>query len=280
MLLYAVAVPGGNSVGLGRTKARISAIALALDDIAVLNATVRVRTAFRDCHPFDDAGQPSRLAIVQGGSCETIGLVGEPDLFGLGVLDDPYEAYAVLRRETPVWRVPGTRTWLITSWDLVSEATSRVNDFSSNLTALLISGPNGQPVEFDMTSLGTAIDVLATADDPGHGTHRRLVFPHLVPARLQAMQDELELLADQLWRDGASGDGIEWMSAVADRMPLTVIARVLGFPNDDVPQLLRWAYEGTELLSGVATSDRMAYLGQSAAAIHTDTSPEGKVAFS
>jgi cytochrome P450 len=196
-----------------------------------------------------------------------MGAVGNTELLGRDVLDDPYPAYASLRREAPVWQVPATRTWLVTTWPLVSEATGRPDDFSSNLTALLVSGPGGRLVEFDMTSLGTAIDVLATADDPDHATHRRLVFPHLVPARLQAMQPRLQDLAEDLWGGGASDGAIEWMSAMADRMPLTVVASVVGLPDADVPRLLRWAYEGTELLSGVATIDRMAHLGASAAAM-------------
>jgi cytochrome P450 len=192
---------------------------------------------------------------------------GPPDLVAPAALDDPYPGYARLRREAPVWRIPGTRTWLVTTWALVSDATGRADDFSSNLTALLVSGPDGRLVEYDMTGLGTAIDVLATADDPGHATHRRIVFPHLVPARLQATEPQLRLLAADLWREGAAGGAIEWMSGMADRMPLTVVAAVIGLPAGDVPQLLTWAYEGTELLSGVATLDRMDYLGSSAAAM-------------
>jgi cytochrome P450 len=193
--------------------------------------------------------------------------MGAPVRFGPELLDDPYPAYQTLRRESPVWRVPGTRTSVVTSWALVGEALSRADDFSSNLTALLVRGPEGQPVEFDLTSLGTAIDVLATADDPSHAAHRRLVFPHLVPGRVQAMHDDLVELAESLWASGASGERIEWMSALADRMPLTVVAQVIGLPRADVAQLLRWAYEGTELLSGVASFERMAYLGASAEAM-------------
>jgi cytochrome P450 len=81
------------------------------------------------------------------------------------------------------------------------------------------------------------------------------------------MEPRLHDLAEELWRAGASDGAIEWMSALADQMPLTVVASVIGLPDADVPQLLRWAYEGTELLSGVASIERMGYLGASAAAM-------------
>src|SRR5436309_15247275 len=78
------------------------------------------------------------------------------------IVDDPYPFYAQLRECAPVWRVPGTRTFFVAPWDLVAEAVARVEDFSSNLTAVLITGPDGGATEFDMTPLGPAINVLAT----------------------------------------------------------------------------------------------------------------------
>jgi cytochrome P450 len=81
------------------------------------------------------------------------------------------------------------------------------------------------------------------------------------------MEPRLRQLAADLWREAAAGGAIEWMSGVADRMPLTVVAGVIGLRGEDMPQLLQWAYEGTELLSGVATFERMAYLGSSAVAM-------------
>ena len=37
------------------------------------------------------------------------------------VLEDPYPFYALLRREAPVWRVPGTDVFVVSSFGLASE---------------------------------------------------------------------------------------------------------------------------------------------------------------
>jgi hypothetical protein len=41
---------------------------------------------------------------------------------------DPYPLFARLRREAPVWQLPGENAYLVSTWDLVAEATSRVQD--------------------------------------------------------------------------------------------------------------------------------------------------------
>ena len=56
------------------------------------------------------------------------------DVFAPGALDDPYPLYARLRREAPVFRIPGTHFHLVSTAELVAEATTRTDDFSSNLT--------------------------------------------------------------------------------------------------------------------------------------------------
>jgi transposase-like protein len=51
---------------------------------------------------------------------------------GAEPVDDPYAFYAQLRREAPVWRVPGTDAFLVSTWELVTEAAGRVADFSNH----------------------------------------------------------------------------------------------------------------------------------------------------
>ena len=169
------------------------------------------------------------------------------------IVDDPYPFYAQLRERAPVWRVPGTRTFFVAPWDLVAEAVARVDDFSSNLTAVLITGPDGGATEFDMTPLGPAINVLATGDEPDHSAQRKLVAPHFTAGRLAALEKELDGVMDALWADCvAQLDGcVEWMAAVGDRLPMTLVARVIGLPDDDVGKLISLGYQGTDLLGGL-----------------------------
>ena len=77
-------------------------------------------------------------------------------LFGADFLDDPAPLYAQLRREAPVWELPGTGTFLVTTAALVGEAVARPEDFSSNLLSLLYTGDEGRPAVFDMSATSSA----------------------------------------------------------------------------------------------------------------------------
>jgi cytochrome P450 len=184
------------------------------------------------------------------------------------VADEPDAFYRALREESPVWNVPGTTVYFVASWDLVTEALARVDEFSSELTAVLIADADGKPVEFDMRPLGDAIRILAGADGERHAVHRKLVVPQLTAARLEPLAPEINALAARLWEEGARAGRVEWMAAVGDRLPMTLVTRVIGLPAEDVPQLLDWAYQGTDLLAGLRSLDQMVTL-QSAAEAHT-----------
>ncbi|WP_430330926.1 cytochrome P450 [Rhodococcus sp. ACT016] len=187
------------------------------------------------------------------------------DIFDPAHLDDPYPLYAALREHAPVYRVPGTDFHLVSSWALVTEALARPEDFSSNLTGVMVQQPDGPPVTFDMDGGGRAVHVLATADDPAHALHRKLVLAALTK-RIRTLGPTVRTLVDDLWNAGLRPDGsFEWAGDMADRLPLALVASLVGLQQDDVPQLLSWAYDSTELLGGIVTGDRLGELVASAA---------------
>ena len=179
------------------------------------------------------------------------------DPFAPSNIENPYPLYAALRRDHPVYQVPETDFYLVSSWKLVTEALHRTADFSSNLTGVLVHSAQGLPSVFDLDSGGHAIHVLATGDDPGHQQHRKLVLPTLVAKRIRAMEPMIAHYAEELWNNHFDGDQIEWVSALADQLPLQMVAHLIGLPDADVPQLLTWSYDSTKLLSGVVTTDRL-----------------------
>jgi cytochrome P450 family 144 len=47
------------------------------------------------------------------------------------------------------------------------------------------------------------------------------------------------------------------MSAMGDRLPMTLVAKLIGLPEREVPQLVDWRYGSNELLGGVVNDDRL-----------------------
>ncbi|UGT41546.1 cytochrome P450 [Nocardia yamanashiensis] len=194
----------------------------------------------------------------------TMASVAEIDIFDPAHLEDPYPMYRMLREHAPVYRVPGTDFYLISSWELVSQVCARTEVFSSNLTATLIRQPDGAAAVFDMDHGGQAVHVLATADDPDHRQHRKLVST-VLSKRIRAMGPTVEELIDSLWVSELRDGRIDWATGMADRLPLALVAAIIGLPSEDVPRLLDWAYDSTEMLGGVVPAERMGPLIMSAA---------------
>ncbi|MEV0770229.1 cytochrome P450 [Nocardia salmonicida] len=186
------------------------------------------------------------------------------DLFDAAVLDDPYPMYRTLREEAPVYRVPGTDFFLVASWAAVTEATRRPAEFSSHLTGVLVAQPGAAPMTFDLDATGQGVHVLATADGDVHAAHRAIVGPALAK-RVRTLAPVVTALTEQLWTEELDGDRIDWATGVADRLPLALIAELLGLPGADVPTLLSLAYDSTEMLGGVVADGRMTALITSAA---------------
>lgn len=179
------------------------------------------------------------------------------ELFGAVALQDPYPLYDRMLAEAPVHRIGDSVFYAVCGWDAVQEAVERVEDFSSNLTATMVFGDDGAVTPFDMAPAGGAAHALATADDPVHAVHRKILPPHLSAKRVRIIEEFAAQTAEELWEQNLHGGQIEWMSAIANRLPMMVVARLLGLPDDDVDKLIRLGYATTTLLDGVVTPDQL-----------------------
>jgi cytochrome P450 family 144 len=184
-------------------------------------------------------------------------LADATDFFGTDALQDPYALYDRMRDQAPVHRIGDSVFHAVCGWDAVTEAVNRVEDFSSNLTATMVYHDDGTVTPFDMGTLGGPMHALATADDPAHDAHRKLLLPHLSARRIRVIEEFAEATAIHLWSDGLVHGQIEWMSAVANRLPMMVVARLLGLPEEDVDMLVRLSYATVALLDGVVSSTQL-----------------------
>jgi cytochrome P450 len=179
------------------------------------------------------------------------------ELFGAEALQDPNPLYDRMRAEAPVQRIGSSVFYAVCGWDAVQEAVERVEDFSSNLTATMVFHDDGTVTPFDMAPAGGAAHALATADDPVHALHRKILLPHLSAKRVRIIEEFAAQTADRLWEQNLHEGQIEWMSTIANRLPMMVVARLLGLPDDDVDKLIRLGYATTTLLDGVVTPDQL-----------------------
>lgn len=172
-------------------------------------------------------------------------------------LDDPYPFYASLRATDPVHRVTDSDFYLVSTWELVNEAVTRPQDFSSNLTATMVLDPDGGVTPFTLAGPGDAGHVLATADDPVHAVHRRMVLPTVVAKRIRALEPLVADTVRALWTEGLRDGCIDWMAAIGNRLPMTLLGRLIGFPATDIDRLVSGAYATTQMLDGAITPEQL-----------------------
>ncbi|OBH40796.1 cytochrome P450 [Mycobacterium mantenii] len=184
--------------------------------------------------------------------------------FGGEAIQDPYPLYDRMRAEAPVLRIGDSVFYAVCGWDAVQEAVERVEDFSSNLTATMVFHEDGTVTPFDMGPPGGPMHALATADEPVHALHRKILLPHLSAKRIRIIEDFAAQTADDLWEQNLRDGQIEWMSAIANRLPMMVVCKLLGLPDDDVDRLIRLGYATTTLLDGIVTSEQLEQAGMAA----------------
>jgi cytochrome P450 len=171
------------------------------------------------------------------------------------VIDDPYPFYRQLRAEAPVWEIPGTGLFTVNTFELVAEATGRVEDFSSHLSCLLYRDDAGLPCRLPFGDVG--VQALATADPPIHALHRNTVFPELVARRMEELEPDVVEIANGCVTPALDAGIVEFMTAIGNVVPITMISRLIGFHDTNLHQLLTAAFNGTALLGSTLSYDEL-----------------------
>ncbi len=170
-------------------------------------------------------------------------------------LDDPYPFYRRLRQQAPVWQVPGTEVFTVSTFELAAEAAGRVEDFSSNMRCLLYRDETGLPGRFAFGDGGG--QALATADPPLHAIHRNAVFPELVAKRMDALEPEIVELSNELVTQALERGTVEFMEAIGNIVPITMISRLVGFRDSNLDELWSSAVNGTRLVGSTLSLDEL-----------------------
>ncbi|MBW2287043.1 MAG: cytochrome P450 [Deltaproteobacteria bacterium] len=152
----------------------------------------------------------------------------------------PHEAWAVLRREAPVYwyerdvKVP---FWAITKHEDIRWI-SRQPERMLNAPRLAVFPEFAPPEEDERVARH-----LLNMDDPDHGSYRKLAAPQFTPRAVRRMAASVERIAVDLL-DDLAGDGeereMDFVTALAAPLSLAVLADLLGVPRSDWELMFRW----------------------------------------
>ncbi len=154
-------------------------------------------------------------------------------------------------------RIGETGVHMVRDRDLIEEVLRREDDFSANLTGVLMRGDDG-PLVFELPQSESTM-VIATADSPRHRVHRSLVQPSMTPRAVDRLEGKIRSWTEELldqWVAAGDPEIIE----VVETVPARVVGEILGLPQDDVDHFRTWAMTGGTLLGGNVGEDALVAL--------------------
>lgn len=151
-------------------------------------------------------------------------------------VQDPYPAYAEARAHGPVvwWEdydMPVTLTLAATNAALRDRAMGRVP----------LTGPPAFPPHLADFAAIEAHSMLEL-EPPRHTRLRGLVLRAFTQRRIATLAPEIEALCHSLIDTLSADAPVDLLTAYAQRVPVLVIARLIGIPDDMADQLLAWSH--------------------------------------
>lgn len=157
---------------------------------------------------------------------------------------DPNRVYAALHASCPTFYWEEQKQWFFTGYDHVN-GLLRDRRFGRQILHIATREELGMPEPCPHTRHFDAAEAhsLLELEPPEHTRLRTLVNRAFVSRHVEKMKPEIEMLANGLI-DGFEKDGkTELLSSFADIIPVTMIARMIGIPEEMGPQLLKWSHD-------------------------------------
>ncbi len=156
---------------------------------------------------------------------------------------DPNRVYALLHQHCPTFYWEEQKQWFLTGYDHVNTLL-RDRRFGRQILhvasreELGLPEPEAHLANFDLAERHSLLEI----EPPEHTRLRTLVNRAFVSRHIERLRPEIAGLAEKLI-DGFEGDGeTELLSSFADIIPVTMIARMIGIPDEMGPQLLKWSH--------------------------------------
>jgi len=173
------------------------------------------------------------------------------DLFSPGAQEHWYEAYDILHREAPVYRIPGegyapgTDGFVLTKYDdinlVVKDPVRFPPGMSLGIEAMLDSGTSVEEMAKGnyMNAMMVSIMTLRPSIELWRSHRQELTDPWVGPGA-ERNRDMITRCVDQLIDNWIDKGEVEFVSEFARPLPQMVMANVLGFPLEDIPRLAEW----------------------------------------
>ncbi len=186
----------------------------------------------------------------------------EINFLDAGIQNCPYHAYEVLREQAPVWKDPVTGMYVITRFDDLRNLLLDTENFTSEQHQRREGARAQMDLERSMRMHKLYQDkgwvpapTLAGRDDPNHKQMRAMFNEAFRPRKINEMDPFVEETAYRLM-DAFLADGrCDWIQQMAVPLPLIVIGRQMGVPEEDIWQIKAWTDAWVQRLGMMQSED-------------------------
>jgi cytochrome P450 len=171
-------------------------------------------------------------------------------------LADPYPWLAAAQREQPVFHLPAYNVWVITRYQDAGAALMDTLRFSSKAVFPRENFPSS--VEGYFSTGDPREGLLVATDPPEHNRLRRVAQRGFTRSLVAAQEPAIRSNALRLIGEFHAAGHCEFVSAFATQLPALSIAKMVGLPPENGPQMRRWAEDRQYLLAGAPPSEQAA----------------------
>jgi len=164
---------------------------------------------------------------------ETIDIVN-PDLFV--ERGYPHEEWTLLRREAPVFRYERPDVppfWAITKHADIMTVSRQPDLFRSDQILFVTVDDPGAPVD------EVILRQLLNMNPPEHGAYRAVVNRRFTPRAVRSLANQIERITTEVLDGLLDKNECDFVTEVAAKLPLAVIAEMFGIPRADWPMMFR-----------------------------------------
>ncbi len=176
--------------------------------------------------------------------------LADVDLFGEGAQEHWYEAYEILHRDAPVLRIvdggfaPGTDAFVLTKHADLTMVVKDPERFpalgQARVGGYASEGLSAEEAYAKYRSLMQASMVSLRPTQELYIRHRKELTDPWVGTGAIRHRDMIARHANDLLDEWIADGEVEFISRFARPLPQRVMATILGFPLDDIPQLAEW----------------------------------------
>ena len=153
---------------------------------------------------------------------------------------DPYPQYEWMRDEAPVYHVPGSDIWAVTRFADVDACARNPAVFSST---------GGVGPEWKQQPM------MSMHDPPEHTRLRRIVAKQFTPKYVATLAPHMQETVDALLEGLLVGGEVDFVTRFAEPLVATVIADVLGIPEERRHDFRRWSHSTVSVLAAAADAE-------------------------